>query len=155
MKLNQLRDNEGARYVFKRIGRGLGSGKGKTAGRGYKGQKSRTGVSINGFEGGQMPLHIRLPKRGFRSLNRKIVQIVNIHMVEEFVSNGKLSASSINKQALYDAGLIRTMQYPVKLLAHGEVSSKFAIEVDYASKAAVSAVADKGGSVSLLASAKA
>lgn len=147
-KLNDLRDNEGARYKFKRIGRGIGSGKGKTSGRGVKGQGSRTGVSLHGFEGGQMPIYRRLPKRGFNPLNRKEYEVVNLGRLQAAIEAGKLDAGkTIDVAALRAAGLVGNAKDGVRLLGQGELKTKVAIEVAGASKAAIEAVEKAGGSV--------
>jgi large subunit ribosomal protein L15 len=141
MKLNELRDNPGARLKSKRLGRGIGSGKGKTAGKGVKGQKARAGVSLNGFEGGQMPLFRRLPKRGFWNPFRKEYAPVNI-------ASGRLDASQpIDEDALRAAGLVRGKLDGVRLLANGEISRAVTITVSGASAAAIEAVQKAGGSV--------
>jgi len=149
MKLNDIRDNEGARHRRMRVGRGIGSGKGKTAGRGQKGAKARSGVSIAGFEGGQMPLHMRLPKRGFN--NKKFAKdyaIVNLGLVQKAIDAGKLDASAtVNHAALKAAGLARGGKHGVRLLAKGELTAKVAFNVTGASKGAVEAVEKAGGSV--------
>jgi large subunit ribosomal protein L15 len=148
MKLNELRDNPGAVKKAKRVGRGPGSGKGKTAGRGIKGQKSRSGVAINAYEGGQMPLYQRLPKRGFNKPNRKDYAIVNLGLIEKFVEAGKLDAKSeITEDALVASGLVRRKRDGIRVLAKGDVSSKLNITVTGASKAAVAAVEKAGGSL--------
>ena len=149
MKLNDIRDNEGARHRRMRVGRGIGSGKGKPAGRGQKGAKARSGVSIAGFEGGQMPLHMRLPKRGFN--NKKFAKdyaIVNLGLVQKAIDAGKLDASAtVNHAALKAAGLARGGKHGVRLLAKGELTAKVAFDVTGASKGAVEAVEKAGGSV--------
>ncbi|ANB32803.1 50S ribosomal protein L15 [Rhodovulum sulfidophilum] len=148
MKLNELRDNDGAAKKAKRIGRGPGSGKGKMGGRGIKGQKSRSGVAINGYEGGQMPLYQRLPKRGFNKPNRKSYAVVNLGLIQKFVEAGKLDASApITEDALLASGLVRRKLDGVRVLAKGEVTSKLSIEVTGASKAAIEAVEKAGGSL--------
>lgn len=149
MKLNQLSDNAGARKARTRVGRGIGSGKGKTAGRGVKGQKSRSGVAIKGFEGGQMPLYQRLPKRGFTNIFKKIYSEVNIGRVQGAIDAGKLDAGkTVNGDALIEAGLITKLgKNGVRLLAKGELSAKLQVEVAGASKAAIEAVEKAGGSV--------
>ena len=125
MKLNELHDNPGATKRRKRIGRGPGSGMGKTAGRGIKGQKSRSGVAIKGFEGGQMPIYQRLPKRGFTKPNRKKFAVVNLGLIQKFIDAGKLDAkSAITEDALIDAGLVRRKLDGVRVLAKGEVTGK-------------------------------
>jgi large subunit ribosomal protein L15 len=148
MKLNELRDNPGAAKKARRIGRGPGSGKGKTAGRGIKGQKSRSGVAINAYEGGQMPLYQRLPKRGFNKPNRKEFAIVNLGLIEKFVEAGKLDAKSeITEDALVASGLVRRKRDGIRVLAKGDVTSKLNISVTGASKAAVEAVEKAGGTL--------
>lgn len=154
--LNNISDNAGARKRRMRIGRGIGSGKGKTGGRGQKGQKSRSGVSINGFEGGQMPLHMRLPKRGFNNPFGKDYAIVNLGMVQAAVDAGKLDAkATIDHAALKAAGLARGGKDGVRLLAKGEVSAKLTFTVAGASKSAVEAVEKSGGKVEVTAAKKA
>ncbi len=148
MRLNELKDNEGAAPGRMRVGRGVGSGKGKTAGRGVKGQKSRRGVSINGFEGGQMPIHMRAPKRGFNSLNRARYAWVNLGRIEAAIVAGKLDAGKpIDEDALMAAGLVRRKRDGVRLLAQGELTRKVSISVTGASVAAIAAVEKAGGSV--------
>jgi large subunit ribosomal protein L15 len=148
MKLNELRDNPGATKSRKRVGRGPGSGKGKTAGRGIKGQKSRSGVAINGYEGGQMPLYQRLPKRGFNKPNRKSYAVVNLGLIQKFIDAGKLDAkAAITEDALIASGLVRRKLDGVRVLAKGEFSAKANIEVSGASKSAISAVEAAGGSL--------
>jgi large subunit ribosomal protein L15 len=148
MKLHDLRDNPGAARKAKRIGRGPGSGKGKTAGRGIKGQKSRSGVAISAYEGGQMPLYQRLPKRGFNNPNRKDFAVVNLGMIQKFVDAGKLDAKAeITEDALVAAGLVRRKRDGIRVLAKGDVSAKLDIAVTGASKAAVDAVEKAGGSL--------
>ena len=150
MKLNELRDNEGAVKKKKRVARGVGSGKGKTAGRGIKGQKSRSGVSINGYEGGQMPLYQRLPKRGFNKPNRKKYAIVNLGIIEKFIEAGKLNAKSdITEDLLVESGLVRRKLDGVRVLSKGEIKSKINIAVTGASKSAIEAVKTAGGSLTL------
>ena len=148
MKLNELRDNEGAAKKAKRVGRGPGSGKGKTAGRGIKGQKSRSGVAINGYEGGQMPLYQRLPKRGFNKPNQKKFAVVNLGLIQKFVEAGKLDASAaVTEDALVASGLVRRKLDGIRVLAKGDFNTKLNIEVTGASKAAVEAVEKAGGSL--------
>lgn len=150
MKLNEIRDNQGARTSRKRIGRGIGSGTGKTSGAGHKGQKSRSGVSINGFEGGQMPIHRRLPKRGFTNIFRKDYVVVNIGKLQEAIDSKKLdSKKRIDAQALKEAGVISKPKDGVRLLAKGALSAKLDIEVAGASAAAIKAVEKAGGSVNV------
>ena len=138
MKLNEIRDNPGAHYRFKRIGRGIGSGKGKTSGRGGKGQTARSGVAINGFEGGQTPLHRRLPKRGFNNkIFRKDYKVVNLGRLQQAVDAGKLSAEgAIDAKGLVAAGILRRAGDGVRLLAKGELKAALTLEVAGASKAA-------------------
>ncbi len=148
MRLNELRDNDGAVRERTRVGRGIGSGKGKTGGRGQKGQKSRSGVAIKGFEGGQMPLHRRLPKRGFNNIFRKHYNAVNIGRLQAAIDAGKLDTKeTITLDVLRNAGVITRPRDGVRLLAKGELSAKLTIEVDGASKAAVAAVEKAGGKV--------
>jgi large subunit ribosomal protein L15 len=151
MKLNEIRDNPGAHYRFKRIGRGIGSGKGKTSGRGGKGQTARTGVAINGFEGGQTPLHRRLPKRGFNNkIFQKDFRIVNLGRLQQAVDAGKLSAEGpVDGAALVAAGILQGTGDGVRLLAKGTLTAALTIEVAGASKAAITAVEGAGGKVVL------
>jgi large subunit ribosomal protein L15 len=154
MKLHELRDNEGAVRKKKRLARGPGSGKGKTAGRGIKGQKSRSGVAINGYEGGQMPLYQRLPKRGFNKPNQKKFAVVNLGLIEKFIEAGKLDAKAeINEDALVASGLVRRKLDGIRVLAKGEISSKVTLNVTGASKSAVEAVEKAGGSITTKAAA--
>ncbi len=148
MKLHELRDNDGATKRKKRVGRGPGSGIGKMGGRGIKGQKSRSGVAINGYEGGQMPLYQRLPKRGFNKPNRKSYAIVNLGLIEKFVAAGKLDASAtIDEDALVASGLVRRKLDGIRVLAKGDITSKVTLDVTGASKSAVAAVEKAGGSL--------
>ena len=148
MKLNEISDNPGATKDRMRVGRGIGSGKGKTAGRGVKGQKARTGVSIKGFEGGQMPLHRRLPKRGFNNLHAQDLNEVNLGRIQEAVDAGKLDkAATVTIESLVAAGIIARPRDGVKLLGVGELTAKLSFEVTRASKSAVEAVEKAGGSV--------
>ena len=156
MKLNEINDNKGARKLRTRVGRGIGSGKGKTGGRGMKGQKSRSGVSINGFEGGQMPLHMRLPKRGFNNPFGKDFAIVNIGAVQKAIDEKKLDAKKTVDQAALEAiGLTRGGTDGVRLLGKGEISAKVNFAVAGASKGAVEAVEKAGGTVEIAAAPKA
>ena len=155
VKLNELRDNAGAAKKRMRVGRGPGSGKGKTAGRGIKGQKSRSGVAINGYEGGQMPLYQRLPKRGFNKPNRKSYAVVNLGMIQKFVDAGKLDASAINEDSLVASGLVRRKLDGVRVLAKGDVTTALTIETTGASKSAVEAVEKAGGALKVTAPAAA
>ena len=148
MKLNELRDNRGARKVGKRVGRGTGSGVGKTSGRGHKGAKARSGVSIKGFEGGQMPIYRRLPKRGFHNKFAKRYQHVNLGRLQQAIDAGKLDAGqTIRADQLIASGIIRRAHDGVRLLAKGKLTTKIDIEVAGASKAAVTAVEAGGGSI--------
>ena len=151
MKLNELRDNEGARHRKIRVGRGIGSGKGKTGGRGQKGQKSREGVSIAGFEGGQMPLHMRLPKRGFNNIFAKDHAEVNLGAIQKAVDAGKIEAgAAIDHETLKAAGLARGGKDGVRVLGKGEFSAKLAFTVAGVSKGAREAIEKAGGSVSVI-----
>ena len=151
MKLNELRDNAGARKARTRVGRGIGSGVGKTAGRGQKGQKSRSGVSIFGFEGGQMPLHMRLPKRGFNNPFAKDYAEVNIGAVQKAIDAGKLDAKgTLDQSALQAAGLARGGKHGVRLLGKGELNAKLNVRVAGISKGAREAVEKAGGSVEVI-----
>jgi large subunit ribosomal protein L15 len=148
MKLHELRDNDGATKKRKRVGRGPGSGMGKTAGRGIKGQKSRSGVAIKGFEGGQMPLYQRLPKRGFTKPNRKEFAVVNLGLIQKFIDAGKLDSNAIiTEDVLVASGLVRRKLDGVRVLSKGVVSIKLMLEVTGASKSAVEAVEKAGGSL--------
>lgn len=156
MKLHELSDNPGATKPRKRIGRGPGSGTGKTGGRGIKGQKSRSGVAIKGFEGGQMPLYQRLPKRGFNKPNRKKFAVINLGLIQKFIDAGKLDAGSdITEDALIASGLVRRKLDGVRILAKGEITAKVNLQVTGASKSAVEAVEKAGGSLSVTAAAAA
>jgi large subunit ribosomal protein L15 len=149
-KLNDLRDNPGSRYKSKRLGRGIGSGKGKTSGRGVKGQGSRTGVSLHGFEGGQMPIYRRLPKRGFNKPNQMHFAEVNIGRLQAAIDAGKIDAAKpIGTAELQAAGLVGNALDGIRLLARGEIKAKVTIAVAGASKAAVEAVEKAGGKVEL------
>ena len=151
MKLNDIRDNPGARKERMRVGRGIGSGKGKTGGRGQKGQKSRSGVAIKGFEGGQMPLHMRLPKRGFNNPFGKDYAEVNIGQVQALIDAKKLDAKTvIDQEALQAAGIARGGKHGVRLLGKGELTSKVSFKVSGASKGAIEAVEKAGGKVELI-----
>jgi large subunit ribosomal protein L15 len=151
MKLSDLRDRPGARKARRRIGRGIGSGKGKTGGRGAKGQKARSGVAIKGFEGGQMPLHRRLPKRGFNNVFRKRFNEVSLGRVQQAVDAGKLDAqATIDVAALVKVGVLRRAKDGVRLLSVGELSAKLTFAVAGASKSAVASVEKAGGSVTVL-----
>lgn len=150
MQLNEIKDNPGARKRKMRVGRGIGSGKGKTSGRGGKGQTARTGVRINGFEGGQTPIHRRLPKRGFNNYTRHEYETVNLSSIQKAADAGTLDVKkTVNLEALRAAGLVRKAAVEVKLLAKGALSAKVTLEVQFASAAAVAAVEKAGGKVIL------
>src|SRR5262249_37791268 len=150
-KLNELRDNPGSSPKLMRVARGVGSGKGKTAGRGVKGQKSRRGVSINGFEGGQMPLHMRMPKRGFNPLNGKRTQWINLGSLQKAIDNKVLDAAKeINEDVLVEAGLVRRKKDGIRLLARGELKTKVNLVLTGASASAAEAVKKAGGTLTLL-----
>lgn len=150
MKLNDLRDKPGSVKARKRVGRGIGSGTGKTGGRGVKGQKSRSGVSINGFEGGQMPIYRRLPKRGFTNIFAKSFNVVSLGRVQAAIDAGKLDAKAVvNLRSLKAAGVIRRAKDGVRILSDGELKAKVAFDVAGASKAAVEKIEKAGGSVKL------
>ncbi|RVT82551.1 50S ribosomal protein L15 [Rhodobacteraceae bacterium CCMM004] len=148
MKLNELSDNPGATKKRMRVGRGPGSGKGKTAGRGIKGQKSRSGVAINGYEGGQMPLYQRLPKRGFNVPNPKRYAVVNLGLIQKFIDAGKLG-EEITETELVDSGLVRRRRDGIRVLGKGEITSKISLTVTGASRSAVEAVEKAGGSLTV------
>ena len=151
MKLNELKDIDGARKVSKRLGRGIGSGKGKTAGRGVKGQKSRSGVAIKGFEGGQMPIYRRLPKRGFNNPFAKSFSIVSVGRLQTAVDAKKIDASKpVDVAALVAAGVVRRAKDGVRILGDGELTAKLTLEVAGASKSAIEKIEKAGGSVKLL-----
>jgi large subunit ribosomal protein L15 len=153
MKLNELRDNPGARRKSKRLGRGIGSGKGKTSGKGVKGQKARSGVALNGFEGGQLPIYRRLPKRGFVNIFRKVYAPLNLGALEKAIEGGRLPAGEpIDEARLREAGLVRSggKFAGVRLLGHGEITRAVTITVSGASAAAVAAVQAAGGTITLL-----
>ncbi|ELT49031.1 50S ribosomal protein L15 [Brucella sp. ZJ1_1] len=150
MKLNDLRDKPGSVKARKRVGRGIGSGTGKTGGRGVKGQKSRSGVSINGFEGGQMPIYRRLPKRGFTNIFAKSFNVVSLGRIQAAIDAGKLDAKAVvNLDSLKAAGVIRRAKDGVRILSDGELKAKVAFEVAGASKAAVEKIEKAGGSFKL------
>ena len=154
MKLNEITDNEGSTHSRKRLGRGIGSGSGKTGGRGVKGQKSRSGVAINGFEGGQMPIYRRLPKRGFNNIFKADYVVVSVARLQAAVDAGKLDAkATVDAVALKAAGVIRRVKDGVRILSDGEISAKLTLEVAGASKSAVEKIEKAGGSVKLLAAA--
>ena len=154
MKLNELHDNPGAAKKQKRVARGPGSGKGKTAGRGIKGQKSRSGVAIGGYEGGQMPLYRRLPKRGFNKPNRLEYAVVNLGLIEKFIGLGKLDAKSeITEDMIVAAGLTKSKHDGIRVLAKGEIKTAIKLSVTGASASAVEAVAKAGGTLTVKAAA--
>ena len=155
MKLHELRDNEGANRKKKRVARGPGSGKGKTAGRGIKGQTSRSGVALNGYEGGQTPLYRRLPKRGFTKPNRLDFAVVNLGQIQSFIDAGKLDAKAeVTEDALVAAGVTRRKLDGVRVLAKGELTAALTLTVAGASKAAVEAIEKAGGKITLTRPAK-
>ena len=150
MKLNDLRDKDGATHSKKRLGRGIGSGSGKTAGRGVKGQKARSGVAINGFEGGQMPLYRRLPKRGFNNIFAKSFTVVSLARIQVAIDAQKLDAkATVTAESLVAAGVIRRVKDGVRILSDGEIKAKLAFDVAGASKAAIEKIEKAGGSVKL------
>ncbi len=156
MKLNELRDNDGAAKKQKRVARGPGSGKGKTAGRGIKGQKSRSGVALGGYEGGQMPLYRRLPKRGFNKPNKLHYSVVNLGLIEKFIAAGKLDAKTeITDDALVAAGLTSNKRDGIRILAKGEIKTAITLKVTGASASAIEAVKAAGGSLTVAAAASA
>jgi len=151
MKLNEIKDNEGSTHSRKRLGRGIGSGSGKTGGRGVKGQKSRSGVAINGFEGGQMPIYRRLPKRGFNNIYASDFVVVSLARIQAAIDAGKLDAkATVDAAALKAAGVIRRTKDGVRVLADGELKAKITIVVAGASKPAVEKIEKAGGKVTLL-----
>jgi len=155
MKLSDIADNAGSRKKRMRVGRGIGSGKGKTSGRGGKGQTARSGVRIKGFEGGQMPMHRRLPKRGFNNVFRVEYAEINLDRLQDAINAKTLDAGSvINAESLVKAGVLRRSKAGVRLLGRGEIKVKVNIEVHGASKSAIAAVEKAGGSVKILAPAK-
>jgi large subunit ribosomal protein L15 len=152
MKLNEISDNAGSRKGRMRIGRGIGSGKGKTGGRGGKGQTARTGVRIKGFEGGQMPLHRRLPKRGFNNIFALKLNVVNLDRVQAAIERGALDGKdTVDAEALVRAGVLRRVKDGVRLLGKGEIKAAVQFAVHGASKSAIAAVEKAGGSVKILA----
>lgn len=156
MKLHELRDNPGATKPRKRVARGPGSGTGKMAGRGIKGQKSRSGVALNGYEGGQMPLYMRLPKRGFNNINAKTHAVVNLGLLQKFIDAGKIDIKKpITETALVESGLVRRVRDGVRVLSKGALTSKVNLEVTGASKSAIAAVEAAGGSLTVTAPAPA
>jgi large subunit ribosomal protein L15 len=154
-KLNEISDNPGAHYKFKRVGRGIGSGKGKTSGRGGKGQTARSGVAINGFEGGQTPLHRRLPKRGFNNIHRLTYQVINVGRLQKAVEAGKIAkGDTVTPESLIKLGILAKLDDGLRLLAKGTLSTALTIECAGASEAAVKAVEAAGGKVIVKVSAK-
>ena len=150
MELNKLNDNDGAKSSKKRLGRGVGSGLGKTSGKGHKGQKSRSGVSINGFEGGQMPIHRRLPKRGFNKHNRKVYRILNLGDLQKVIDNGKIDIKKeINSSVILSSGVIKNLKDGIRILGRGKITSKVNILVDGASKNAIEQVNKVGGNLAV------
>ncbi|SFP52893.1 LSU ribosomal protein L15P [Mesorhizobium sp. NFR06] len=150
MKLNDLRDKDGATHSRKRLGRGIGSGSGKTGGRGVKGQKARSGVAINGFEGGQMPLYRRLPKRGFNNLFGKSFAVVSLAKIQAAIDAKKIDAKeTVTAEALVAAGVIRRAKDGVRVLSDGELKAKLSFDIAGASKAAIEKIEKAGGSVKL------
>ena len=151
MELNTLKDNKGATSSLKRVGRGTGSGIGKTSGKGHKGQKSRSGVSINGFEGGQMPIHRRLPKRGFKKYNRKTYKILNLGDIQNIIDKGKIDPTKeINNEMIISSGIFSNIKDGIRVLARGEIKNKVNIIVNGASKTAIEKVKKAGGSIKIL-----
>ena len=151
MNLNEIRDNKNAVKDRKRIGRGIGSGTGKTSGKGHKGQKARSGVAVKGFEGGQMPIHRRLPKRGFNNINRIIFTELNLSKIEEMIATKKLDPKkAINSNSLLEIGVIKKLSAKVKVLAKGSIKSKINIEVSAVSLKAKELIEQVGGSVTLI-----
>lgn len=149
MKLNELSPSAGSTSTRKRVGRGVGSGKGKTGGRGVKGQKSRSGVALNGFEGGQMPIYMRLPKRGFKAPNSKTFAWLNLGKLGEAIEAGQIGASDITEDSLVAAGVVRRAKDGIRLLAKGDAPKKVTITVTGASKAAIEAIEKAGGKVTV------
>lgn len=147
MRLNTLFAQSGAKKPAKRIGRGTGSGTGKTAGKGHKGQGARSGVAIKGFEGGQMPIYRRLPKRGFNPLNRLEFNTINLGDLDQFIKAGRLDRTRITKEMLVDLGIVKKFNLPLKLLAKGSFEYPTTIEVDFASAKAIEAVTKSGGKI--------
>lgn len=147
MRLNTLFAQPGAKKNAKRIGRGTGSGTGKTSGKGHKGQRARSGVAIKGFEGGQMPIYRRLPKRGFTSINRVEFNVINLGDLDQFIKAGRLNKDKITKDMLVDLGIVKKYNMPLKLLAKGEFNYATTIEVDFASAKAIEVVNKSGGKV--------
>ncbi|RIJ26350.1 50S ribosomal protein L15 [Henriciella barbarensis] len=149
MKLNELSPNAGSTHSRHRVGRGVGSGKGKTGGRGVKGQKARSGVALNGFEGGQMPIYMRLPKRGFTARNSKTHAWVNLGRLTKAIEAGKIKANDITEETLVASGVVRRTKDGIRLLAKGDAPKNAKITVTGASKAAIEAIEKAGGSVTV------
>lgn len=149
MKLNEISEKEGAVHRRKRVGRGIGSGTGKTSGRGVKGQKSRSGVAINGFEGGQMPIYRRLPKRGFNNIFAKDLNIVAVGRIQQAIDAGKLEAGAIDVAALVAAGVLKKAKDGVRVLSDGDITAKVQLTVSGASKAAIEKIEKAGGSITV------
>jgi large subunit ribosomal protein L15 len=150
LKLNEINDKFSPKKNRKRVGRGIGSGTGKTCGRGHKGQKSRTGVSINGFEGGQTPLFRRIPKSGFNNIHRIEFQVINLGDLQRFIDTKKiLSSNPVTKQSLYDAGILKKMSLPFKVLAKGQLKEALKIEADAVSQVAIKLIEKAGGKVTI------
>ena len=151
MELNKLNYNNGAKSPKKRLGRGVGSGLGKTSGKGHKGQKSRSGVSIKGFEGGQMPIHRRLPKRGFNKHNRKNYRVLNLGDLQKIIDNGKIDIKKeINNASILSSGIIKNLKDGIRILGRGKITSKVNILVHGASKTAIEQVKKAGGNLVLI-----
>ncbi len=148
MKLNELRDNAGARHPRKRVGRGIASGTGKTSAKGQKGQKSRSGVSLVGFEGGQMPLYRRMPKRGFKNPFRKNIAVINLDRIQEAIEAGKIK-DTVDNAVLREAGLLKGAVDGVRLLGRGEIKAAVTFNIAGASQAAIEAVEKAGGKVNI------
>ncbi len=152
MRLNEITDRAGARKAPRRLGRGIGSGRGKTAGRGHSGQKSRSGVALKGFEGGQMPIHRRVPKRGFKNPTRKRLVAVNLGPLQQAIDAGRLDpAQAVTEKTLCDAGIVNKVRDGVRLLAKGDLKAKLSVEVHGASKAAIAAIEAAGGKITVTA----
>ena len=151
MRLNEIRDNDFAKHAKKRVGRGIGSGKGKTSGKGHKGQKARSGVAIKGFEGGQMPIHRRLPKRGFTNINRVNYTELNLDKIQKLIDGKKIDPKKIiSYKILLDLGLVKSKKAKIKLLGKGDIKVKIDIEVSAFSKSAKDSIEKNGGTVIIL-----
>ncbi|MEI6187704.1 MAG: 50S ribosomal protein L15 [Alphaproteobacteria bacterium] len=148
IKMNMLKDNPGARYQSKRRGRGIGSGKGKTCGVGGKGQTARSGVAIKGFEGGQTPIHVRLPKRGFNNVNRSVIEIINLQDIERLVEAKRIkSGDVIDREKLVNLGLITNTSHPVKVLGSGDLKNKLKFQLDFYSESAKRKITEAGSEI--------